>query len=218
MVSGNRTPGAARLVLLAAGAAALIVAAGGVALAADSGAAGSAKTISGCYTTHTGALRVLTKADSKCGKGETAISWSKQGPAGPKGSTGKRGPAGAVAGYSVSVSDVAPVAVSDTHFVKVLSLQPPVGDYIVTAAITGKISDIPDSVTCQLLAGTGLVAQNQTSISVDPNDGTGLGMITITDSAVTSGKALTVRCEDENAMASVVSGAMTAIPVTAVNP
>ena|SRR5579871_4926066 len=66
-----------RSVALVAGAATLALGIGGAALAA----AAAGNTINGCYDSKTGALRVLIKG--KCAKDEIAISWNKQGPAGP---------------------------------------------------------------------------------------------------------------------------------------
>jgi hypothetical protein len=64
----------------------------GVAAAAIPGGNG---TVSGCYNTSTGALRVIDReAGATCAAGETAISWSQRGPTGPKGATGARGPTG----------------------------------------------------------------------------------------------------------------------------
>lgn len=76
----------------------------GVAVLAASGiavAAGGSDTIDGCVATSgkaKGQLRVATGKNTKCGKNETAVSWSKTGPAGApgaKGETGAKGDAGA---------------------------------------------------------------------------------------------------------------------------
>lgn len=58
----------------------------------------SNNTINGCYTTKSGALRVIDTSAGTCAKGETAISWNRTGPQGlpgVKGDTGPAGPAGA---------------------------------------------------------------------------------------------------------------------------
>jgi hypothetical protein len=69
----------------------LAVGAFGVALAAIPAADG---TITGCYATAGGNLRVVNSA-ANCASGETAITWSQRGPAGPTGPVGPRGATGA---------------------------------------------------------------------------------------------------------------------------
>lgn len=52
--------------------------------------------ISGCYSNHTGALRLITDGED-CRPQETAIQWNQQGlqgPLGPTGPQGEQGPAG----------------------------------------------------------------------------------------------------------------------------
>ena len=60
---------------------ALVIAIGGVAVASIPGPDGA---IQGCYDS-TGALRVIDSAGGSCRGDETALSWSQQGPQGPKG-------------------------------------------------------------------------------------------------------------------------------------
>jgi hypothetical protein len=50
-------------------------------------------TITGCYATKTGDLRVVSSA-SKCGKGEKALTWNATGPRGKTGARGAAGPTG----------------------------------------------------------------------------------------------------------------------------
>ena len=62
---------------------ALVIALGGVAVASIPGPDGA---IQGCYDNSTGALRVVDPgAGRSCAVDETALSWSQQGPPGPKG-------------------------------------------------------------------------------------------------------------------------------------
>jgi hypothetical protein len=49
--------------------------------------------ISGCYSNHSGALRVVASGEL-CRQDETAISWNRQGPPGPVGRQGEQGPIG----------------------------------------------------------------------------------------------------------------------------
>ena len=67
--------------------------AGGVAVAQAS-IPGSNGVITACYD-KTGAVRIIDTAKTSCGKGETALTWNEQGPAGPTGATGPTGSAGA---------------------------------------------------------------------------------------------------------------------------
>jgi hypothetical protein len=68
---------------------ALLVVAGGVAYAAIPGADG---TISGCYRTIDGTLRVIdAEAGQTCRSGEKPITWSQTGPPGPPGEPGEPG-------------------------------------------------------------------------------------------------------------------------------
>jgi hypothetical protein len=79
---------------LAVGVAVAIAGGGGTAWAVDTIASivGSDGVIHGCYAERAGSLRVVA-AGSPCAKGEQAIQWNQQGPAG---ATGSQGPAGAV--------------------------------------------------------------------------------------------------------------------------
>lgn len=67
-------------------------------IAASSSAATAAvvqnNTISGCYSTKSGALRVIDTAAHGCAKGETSISWNQTGPQGPAGEAGPHGDKG----------------------------------------------------------------------------------------------------------------------------
>jgi hypothetical protein len=68
-------------------AALLVVVAGGIAYAAIPGADG---TISGCYKTSDGTLRVIdAEAGQTCKANETPIAWSQTGPPGPPGPPGE---------------------------------------------------------------------------------------------------------------------------------
>lgn len=51
--------------------------------------------ISGCYSKHTGALRIVTKGED-CRAQETAIQWNQEGPGGPPGPAGPQGEQGPV--------------------------------------------------------------------------------------------------------------------------
>lgn len=67
----------------------------GVIAVAVAGAAVTEQVIDACYLTKSGVLRVLS--DGTCQKGETTLSWNRQGPQGeqgPQGPVGPQGPAG----------------------------------------------------------------------------------------------------------------------------
>src|SRR5690348_9378239 len=67
----------------------------GVGVAAAAIPAGDG-TITGCYVTKGGQLRVIdTATTTQCGKGEAKVSWSQRGPAGPPGPQGLKGDTGA---------------------------------------------------------------------------------------------------------------------------
>jgi hypothetical protein len=52
-----------------------------------------ASTISGCYSIHTGLLRIIEPVE-QCRPGETFVEWNEQGPPGPQGPVGPQGPTG----------------------------------------------------------------------------------------------------------------------------
>ncbi|MEA2445324.1 MAG: hypothetical protein QOJ12_2616 [Thermoleophilales bacterium] len=67
--------------------------AGAIAVAQSGGS--PTDVVNGCVAKQTGALRVLAKGKTKCKRGESALSWNKQGPAGAPGAGGAAGAAGA---------------------------------------------------------------------------------------------------------------------------
>jgi hypothetical protein len=69
---------------------ALFVALGGTAYAASGGIPDSHGVIHGCFRAKTGALRVVG-GGVKCARGERALSWNQQGPAGAAGRAGANG-------------------------------------------------------------------------------------------------------------------------------
>lgn len=73
---------------------ALFLALGGGAYAAVSGIPGKDGRIHGCYSTSSGALRVLAEGRS-CTRHEKALAWNEQGPRGETGARGATGAAGA---------------------------------------------------------------------------------------------------------------------------
>lgn len=72
--------------------AALVAVLGGAAAIAT--AAGEDETVRGCRNLRHGLVRIVLDG-RPCKRNEAAISWNKQGPAGPAGETGAQGPAGA---------------------------------------------------------------------------------------------------------------------------
>jgi hypothetical protein len=54
---------------------------------------GDGSVISGCYSNHTGALRIVGDGE-RCRPQETAVEWNQRGPQGPPGPTGPAGPTG----------------------------------------------------------------------------------------------------------------------------
>jgi len=96
--------------------------------------------IHGCYDKK-GALRVLDPTTDACGKGESALDWSQQGPPGPAGTAGAQGPqgpaglqgpqgpAGSSHGYAFKVTGVG----IDTTPTSIISGSVPAGTYMVWA-------------------------------------------------------------------------------------
>jgi hypothetical protein len=80
----------AALVLVAAGA--LVGVGYGVAYASIPAPDG---TITSCYTKSTGAMRVIDPTTASCKTGETKLTWTQQGTAGPQGPAGPQGATGA---------------------------------------------------------------------------------------------------------------------------
>lgn len=78
-----------RLTGIALGLFALLVG-GGAALATIP----SGGTITGCYATRDGSLRVIDRSIATCGNGEQTLGWSQTPPQGPKGATGSQGAKG----------------------------------------------------------------------------------------------------------------------------
>ena len=92
---------------------ALIVALAGVGVAAIPSSDG---TITGCFASKTGALRVVDEK-KKCRRGEKRIAWNQrgqpgtpgeQGPAGPQGAQGVQGPKATKARRAATPSSTAP--------------------------------------------------------------------------------------------------------------
>jgi hypothetical protein len=78
--------------VIIAGVAASAVAAGGIAYASIPASTG---VISGCYSTSTGALRVIdTATTTSCNSGESSLNWNQRGQTGPTGPRGPQGPQG----------------------------------------------------------------------------------------------------------------------------
>jgi hypothetical protein len=50
--------------------------------------------IHGCYSSKTGALRVINSLTAKCATGELALNWNQKGPKGDTGAAGAQGPVG----------------------------------------------------------------------------------------------------------------------------
>jgi len=90
-----RAPGRRATVLTLA----VVITAAGAAIASAS-IPDANGTISGCYVTTTGALRVIDAGTTSCLNGETKIAWNQKGqtgatgPQGPKGVAGPQGPQG----------------------------------------------------------------------------------------------------------------------------
>ena len=85
------------------------VAAGGVAAAATNAATGDVATIQACVA-KTGTPRIVASAQN-CRRGETYLSWNKeglQGPAGPQGLDGPAGPVGPAGSVGATGADGAP--------------------------------------------------------------------------------------------------------------
>jgi len=141
---------------------ALLAALAGAAWAAIPGPAGI---IHGCYSRHSGALRVIdTAAAGKCRHKEAALSWSETGPPGPRGGRGATGPRGATGaggaagapgaqGPSNAYSATQATAVAlGAGGRSVLKLSLPAGRYVVSASVnvanTDATNEGAESVTC----------------------------------------------------------------------
>jgi hypothetical protein len=90
--------------------------------------------ISGCYSNHSGALRVIGDGE-ECRADETALQWNQQGspgpvgPAGPQGPVGPEGPAGGLAGREVMVFEFT-VPSSTAEFTYVATATCPAGKVV----------------------------------------------------------------------------------------
>ena len=98
----------------------------------------SAKAIHGCYSNASGELRVIDSPRVSCKRGETALSWSQQGPAGTPGTPGapgapgQQGERGPSDGYATGIDPVVlPVSPAITSVATLGSI--PAGSYMVTA-------------------------------------------------------------------------------------
>jgi hypothetical protein len=117
----------------------------GISLAATAGVAYSAipdgnGVIHGCYTSATGALRVIdTEASGTCRGGETALDWNQKGLPGARGSQGAQGPPGSTTAYGRSAGG--PVALPDPGQKKtVVTLTVPRGSYVVSGKAVGGLT------------------------------------------------------------------------------
>src|SRR5690349_2599042 len=89
--------------------AALFVAVGGVAVARIPSSSGA---ITACYSTKTGAARIIDSA-KKCKRGEKKINWNQTGKTGATGQTGPAGPTGAAGtngAYGTNGANCSPAA------------------------------------------------------------------------------------------------------------
>lgn len=125
--------------------------------------------IHGCYSTTSGALRVIDPAKTKaCPTGTTGLNWNQkglQGPAGPKGPAGPQGPqgpagpqgpqgpAGATAGVSVTTGSSVPLnqpmTLTPVMFTPAVSTS---GSYYVNASVMLVVAQ-GDTVACILTNG-----------------------------------------------------------------
>jgi hypothetical protein len=113
------------LVLLAAALSTVLVA---VALASSSG---TASVIHGCYAKRGGQLRVATS----CSRGEIAVRWNKQGPAGVDGAPGAEGPIGPSAAWDASGPKGGAMTLTTTkQTVDTIAL--PAGHFVVWGSVT----------------------------------------------------------------------------------
>lgn len=147
----------------AVAAGAIIVGTGAVAVASIPSSTGE---ISACRTNFGGGLRVIdTGAGQTCRLGETALTWNKQGPAGPQGPQGLQGPPGVASPNTPPTARVAEddffgfseegqqVPANGTFNATVLRLDLPPGTWSVLAK--GTIGgEPPINARCQLSHGT----------------------------------------------------------------
>jgi hypothetical protein len=196
-----------------------------VALAAGGGyalASGSSKTITLCVKKHGGAVY---KA-KKCKKGDSKLSFNKQGPrgatgaTGTTGATGATGPAGPSASYSATES---PGSVpSDGTSAAALSL--PAGHYTVSASaiLSNTSTTTPADVVCEVTEGTTAITEGAASLEAETSASTGSAYVETVASTgsvnLTAPGSLALSCESAiGATAGVYNGSLTATSVGSLN-
>ncbi len=143
--------------------------------------------IYGCYSTSSGALRVIDNSVSSCKAYEIPLHWNQVGPMGPMGPQGVQGPAGPQGppGMQGPVGPTGPAGpagpshvyfMSDSNFLDFgpgnaipASITVPAGDYVIDGkTVFQNIWFTPDSGTCVLTysPGTGTSGDSST-VTVD---------------------------------------------------
>ncbi len=174
-----------------------------------------------CVTTRTGSIKIVS-ATAHCGVGQYKISWNHSGPRGVQGPVGPRGPAGPpgkVDGYW-SNDFFSEVQLGTNPGVAIVSVEPPAGNYLVTAQVTAEIRGMgaTDQVLCYLNVQGVVYNEAYQTLIADP---TGLGFATIPVSQVvtiTSGATIALWCLDNNGSATGGNADIIAVPLAAVNP
>jgi len=213
-------------VLAAAGALALT----GAAIPAIATATSAPVVYNACVTIRTGAIKIVSAA-TRCAAGQRKISWNKvgprgltglQGPIGQQGLDGPPGPPGVVTGYQAS--NGTPIAVNNTGFTVVDTLDLPAGAFLVTARAQGAIinNQSSDYVQCNLVDGSGSVVDFDTMTLSEDFAGErgpqGVENLTL-NGITTSGGTVQLECLDATGQAAVGVFAptrITAIPLDAV--
>jgi len=194
-----------------AGAAAAVALIAGV-VPAIAAATTPAVTYFACVTNSTGAIRIVGKT-AGCGTGKHKISWNN---AGPRGSRGERGPAGAVTGF-VDTSDATQQLGGVPGPVATLPL--PAGRYLVTAkaeASLGTTDSSADMVSCSLVDSNSSFLDSAIA-SLDPGHNfTATESLTLLGATQLTAKgSVQLRCQDDTGNAGTVDDVViTAVPVT----
>ena len=189
------------------GAIVALLAVGGVAY----GTIPSSNVIDACYTKSGGTLRVIDATVTKCGKSETALAWNVQGvqgdkgdagatgpagpagPAGPQGAQGPQGPqgpagaAGTSMGFSVSKTELTPLAGTETILSKTL----PAGTYVLFAAVETGYDTVEDAEGFGRCSVTGSV-----DINSNPAGQVFKVAISVTSAITHTGGAVELKCTE----------------------
>ncbi len=179
------------------------------AIPAIASATASSTVFHACVTNKTGVIKIVS-GSSPCASGQHMISWNNIG---PRGATGKRGPAGVSTGYFAS--DDNSVALDDIAPTRVAGLSLPAGNYLVTVTVTAGIvaaGTVSDIVTCNLTDPSQVVKASVGSDISETGLGAGDADISVT-APVDGGGNVVLTCTDGTGQATAFDRVITAVPV-----